>query len=374
MIKSVAIYPHHINDEYKEKVRRTIELAALYGFNEVFTTIHLPEYSLDEQLQAYILIFNEVKAHGLKLTVDIGGRFIGEVLSNQKYLHVLKECVPDFIRLDYGFDADQVEKMYSELHPAGFVINASIYNEDEVDRIVEAFRELDSHLELRACHNYYPKEETGIDDCFALRQDSYFEKYNIPVYYCIASCENARGPLYSGLCTIECQRRLPEDLAIASLYVNHGLSAFMLADEWLNEAEFETVKNTLEVLTEELDCLQEIEVQFAKGVSEEERKIVLKEHQFRFDSSFWFLRSQTSRQMAELSEKIIPNNCTERKTGDITIDNELYKRYSGEMAVVMKPSSIDRRVNNVGRIVKRSDILKLLRFREGIRYKFVEQR
>ncbi len=374
MIKSIAVYPHHINDDYKEKVRRTIKLAASYGFNEVFTTIHLPEYSLDEQLQSYSLIFDEVKAYGLKLTVDIGGGFIGEVLSNQKYLHVLQEYGPDFIRLDYGFDTDQVETMYSELHPAGFVINASIYSEDEVDRIVEAFRVLDSQLELRACHNYYPKEETGIDDCFALRQDSYFEKYNIPVYYCIASCENARGPLYSGLCTIEDHRKLPADLAIASLYVNHGLSAFMLADEWLNEAEFETVQKTLEVLTEELDYPQEIEVQFAKGVSEEEKKIVLKEHQFRFDSSFWFLRSQTSRQMAEFSEKIIPNNCTKRKTGDITIDNERYKRYSGEMVVVMKPSSEDRRVNNVGRISKRSDILKLLRFREGVRYKFIEQR
>ena len=76
--------------------------------------------------------------------------------------------------------------------------------------------------------------------------------------------------------------------------------------------------------------------------------------------------------MAEFASVIKQNNTLERKAGDITIDNEFYKRYSGELQVVTQDSLADERVNVVAKLADKKDLIKLLRFREGITYHFNE--
>lgn len=153
MIKTIAIYPHPVNEEYKEKVQRKIELASIYGFDEVFTTIHLPEISLEEQLEAFELISKLAKEVNLEITVDIGGTFFDDILENEEILNKLKNIDFDFIRLDYGSDINKTRKLYSLLSFRGIVINASIYNEEETIKEIELLKAIDEKIEIRACHN-----------------------------------------------------------------------------------------------------------------------------------------------------------------------------------------------------------------------------
>ena len=372
MIKCVAIYPHEITPEYTEQVKESIELAVKYGFNEIFTTVHLPEYSLNTQLETLYIISNYAKKHNLEVTVDIGGHFIDEVLRDDQILNKFKQIKFDFVRLDYGYDINQAESLYNELDFKGFVINASIYNEKEIDSIVKSLKKINKDVEIRACHNYYVRNESGLDSTFALKQDSYLSKYNIPIYYCVPTHSNPRGPLHEGLCTVEAHRNklIPEILT--DLYLNYNLSAFMMADEWLSEKEYIQVQKTLDYLTMPLKPVEKIKICFMESVTKQEREIVLKKHKFRCDSSFSYLRSQSSRQMAEFADSIKKNITTNRKAGYITVDNELYKRYSGEMQVVLSDSIVDERVNVVARIIDTYDLIKLARFREGIEYIFEE--
>ena len=76
MIKCVAIYPNHITDEYIGRVKKAVRLAHKYHMNEIFTTIHLPEYTLEEQLETFLLIAKEAKKYDLEVTVDIGGAIL----------------------------------------------------------------------------------------------------------------------------------------------------------------------------------------------------------------------------------------------------------------------------------------------------------
>ena len=372
MIKCFAIYPHHISEEYIKKVKKTIDLAVKYKFNEVFTSIHLPEYSLEEQLESFKIIGSYAKLNNLEVTVDIGGHFIDEVLSDEEALFILKNIPFDFVRLDYGYSIEQCKSLYDKLNFKGFVINASIYNEQEVDNQVKNLKEIDNNIKIRACHNYYVRQESGLEETFAIKQDSYFTKYDIPIYYCVPTYSNPRGPLCDGLCTIERHRHKTIADIITDLYINYGLKAFMMADEWLSEDEFKQVEEILDKLTSPLNKIEDIEVKFMNNVSEEEKNIVLKKHEFRYDSSSYFLRSQSSRQMAEFAHKIKKNRLEKRVVGSITIDNELYKRYSGELQVVIKECNGDEKVNVVAKVCNRDDIVKLLRFREGIIYNFVE--
>ena len=375
MIKSFSMYPHEINDEYIKKIDTTLELAYRYGFDEVFTSIHLPEYSLLQQLECLNIIAARAEKYHFYITVDIGGHYIPEVLGNEKYLSMLKSADVDFIRLDYGFDKNQVGELYKKINNRGFVVNASIYRKDEVSEVINNLKSLDEKLEIRACHNFYVRNETGIDETTAIRQDSYFKEYDMPVCYCIPSYSNPRGPLFEGLCTLEKHRHKTISEVLTDLVINYDVQYVMMADEWLSEDEFREFEETYEELSRPLNDEEEIHVKLDETVSRQEKNIVLnKAHVFRYDSPYDFLRSQSSRQMAELASVIRPGNTGKRAKGAITIDNERYRRYSGELQVVMTETESDDRVNVVGVVSNNRDLLKLRRFREGIRYRFIEDK
>jgi len=373
MRRCVAIYPQQLNEEYVSRVKKTIELAARYGFREVFTTLHLPEYRLDMQLDCLAITAKQAKEKGLEVTVDIGGPFIAQILNDKKNLLRMKDIAFDFLRLDYGYSLAQVGSLYKELSFDGFVINASIYDEEEIDRQIEAFRRLDPKIRLRACHNFYPRAESGLEEGFAIRQDSYFKKHDIPICYSVPSYSDPRGPLHQGLCTIEKHRYAPLREIICDLCLNYQAEAILMADEWLSEEEFREVYTTLVVLNEHLDKTVKIKVVFEEGVSQKEKDIVLGKHCFRYDSSSAILRSKSSRQMAEYASEIEVNNTIRRDAGAITIDNRLYKRYSGELQVVLKNKEADERVNVAARIKDPDDLIRLRRFKEGTDYLFAEE-
>lgn len=372
MIKCVAIYPDHITEEYKEKVKTAVKRAKDHHFDEIFTSIHLPEYSLEEQLECFRLITEEAKSFGLEVTADIGGAYISDILKNPRLLAGVRELPPDFIRLDYGYEKDQVKALYEQLPLRGFVINASIYSEKEVDENMAFFHSLGNEIEIRACHNFYIREESGIDGAYALQQDSYLKKYQIPIYYCVPSYSSPRGPLNLGLCTLEKHRNQRISHVLSDLYLNYHLTAFMMADEWLTEEEYREAEETLRLLTEPLENEIEIDVRFLENVSEEERKVVLGRHQFRNDSPDQFLRSKSSREMAEFGCLIDENHTEIREEGAITIDNKQNKRYSGELQVVTEKAERKDSVNVAAKLAYPEDLIKLMRFREGIVYHFRE--
>lgn len=372
MIKCTAIYPNYITKDYVRKVKEAVQLAHQYHFQEIFTTIHLPEFTLDEQLAAFRLIAGEARRRGLEVTVDIGGAYIEQFLNDEDKLHSFKETRPDFVRLDYGYRKEQVKALYEILNIRGFVVNASIYQKEELDEIIAFFRSMDEKMEIRACHNFYIREGSGIDSVYALKQDSYLKEYLIPIYYCIPSYSHPREPLRLGSCTLEKHRYQSIRVVLADLYLNHSLNAFMMADEWMCKQEYEEAEETLTVLESRLQKEETINVIFFDHVSEEEKKIVLKDHVFRKDSPDQFLRSQSSRQMAEFACPIEKNHTEIRNEGSITIDNKYNKRYSGELQVVTRKAPADEKVNVVARLAHSKDLLKLLRFREGIIYRFQE--
>ena len=53
----------------------------------------------------------------------------------------------------------------------------------------------------------------------------------------------------------------------------------------------------------------------------------------------------------------MPHNCKERLRGTITIDNELYGRYSGEIQMIRSDLKADSRVNVIGRIPENAWLL-----------------
>ncbi len=49
--------------------------------------------------------------------------------------------------------------------------------------------------------------------------------------------------------------------------------------------------------------------------------------------------------LKKVDEHIVPNNTITREVGAITMDNDAYLRYAGEVQIVRSPLSADNRVN-----------------------------
>lgn len=356
MYKSIAIFPQDNTKEYIQKCEDYISLAKQYGFNEIFTTLHLPEISFEKQLDTLLEVCELAKKFDMEVTSDIGGNYIKQLLINEELLNKLKKTKLDFLRLDYGYNHEDIKSLANKLPLKGFVINASIYNEIESKIEVEFIRSL--NLEVRACHNYYPRIETGIDEELVLKQKQIFNSLNVPIYYCVANLNNPRGPIYKGLPSLEKHRYAPIDNVLLELIEKYEADGIMYADQFYEKEDF--------------ILLQEIENKIinikVKLINNKYNNKVLIDHHFRYDSNEYILRSQTSRQMAEFAEVVEKENQIVRKRGSITIDNKDYGRYSSEIQIVLKDLPQDERVNVIGNI-EEIELEKFAYYRKGYLYR-----
>lgn len=366
MHQCISVYPCSITEQTIAQLNQYLQLAQQYGVHEVFTSIHLPEYSMEDQLS--FLELTAKAAHHLKmeLTADIGGPFIRKALEDKETLDRLKNVHLDYLRLDYGYSQDQLRNLYHHLHLKGFVINASMVSETQLQQHMNFFKSLDENIFIRACHNFYVREESGLDKEFALAQTKLFKKYNVPVYFCVPSYTHPRGPLHLGLPTLEHHRFQEIDYILMDVMTTYQAQGILYSDEWMSENLFKIIHQTIEKRA------IQIPVVLNENLTEIEKRIILKKHIFRYDSNTSFLRSRSSREMAEFAYKINPKNCVIRKAGFITIDNEHYLRYSGELQVVLKDAKEDHRVNVAAKLKRQSDLMKFSFFREGFIYEFIE--
>lgn len=359
MKKAISIYP---NDEenYLTKCEEYIKLANKYNFTSVFTSLHLPEIDISSQVLFLYDLSKLVKKYDMELIADIGGKSIKEIIKKDDLLNKLKDV--DVFRLDYGYDHEDIKYLHDTLNNHGFMINASIYNFEESKREVEFLRSLNT--EVIACHNFYPRVESGIDEDFALKQKLIFDSLNVPIYYWIPSHINPRGPIYDGLPTLEIHRYLSIKPITQDLVNRFNADGVMTSDNFYSEEELKTISDNCSPLENPI----EIKV---NTINDKYDDIIFKTHEFRYDSSSSFLRSKSSRTMAEFASIIEPENCIERKAGVITIDNKKNERYSGELQVVLVNHKDDEKVNVVG-YINDEDLYKLKFFINGYKYKFIK--
>lgn len=363
---SVSIYP---STEWEKSINNWegyLDTAKNYGFKEVFTSMHLPELTLNCQLECLLQLAKVAEERQMKLTADIGGGIISSLLEKETLCKQVAKLGLSFLRLDYGYDLKQLHSIVEKLNIHGFVLNASILSGEEVERTVEYLRSIPGVIEIRACHNFYPRRETGITMEFMQSQYRYFQRYSIPVYACIPSLTNPRGPLYEGLPTVERHRYQSAGKVAMELFNSQCCDGLLISDEYISEDEFKQIKDVI--------CYEPISLKISvdEEITDIEKEVLLGGiHHIRYDSNNLVLRSQSSRQMAEFACKIPKRKAQKRFPLYITIDNESYGRYSGELQIVLAELPEDDRVNVVGYIDK-DESWKLQYYKHGYAYRFIQ--
>jgi hypothetical protein len=316
----------YLNDPKAEQ--RLIE-ASKKGVKRAFTSLHIPEETGDLASKAKKLL-EVARDYGIDVYADVSKKtpkHLGiQSLEDLSLLGVVG------LRLDDFFDDETILNLSKQFRLA---INASIILEKDLISLLAKGIDADR---LIAWHNFYPRCETGLDELFFQNQTALFNRYNIPVYAYVPGRGEKRGPMFEGLPTLERHRHMDPFVAAVELY------RWDIADVYVGDPD--PGEGLLEQLVKyDEDKMIPIRIQSSQ----------LQEGEYcpRPDFARDVLRLMDTRS----KEAVVPDNTVKRTFGTITMDNDFYGRYRGEVQITLRDLPADERVNVIGQVISEDRLL-----------------
>lgn len=314
-----------------ENTLKYLELAHLHNVEMVFSSAHINE--ADRSIDELNIIIEKCYEYNMKFVIDVSKTaFINLGLSDKVYAY----------RLDYGFTDEEIVEL-SNSNKFYIELNASTLSEEKLCKLIEKGLNVEH---VRASFNYYPKLYTAHDICDANDIIKMFNKYGINVGAFLPSFYGKRPPMYEGLPSIESHRNQDLDISIEELKAI-GVEEVFFGDSYASCEEIKTLENhskndvTLCAYLNNDNSEKDTIIDILSNASS-----------IRPDVNSYLLRISSKR-----GSSFIPfNNNKNRNKFDLTIDNSLYGRYSGEVNIVLKDLPCDERVNIIGK-VKCSDVI-----------------
>lgn len=322
-----------------------LEMAHRHGINTVFTSLHIPEANGKVYLEAKEIL-RKAKELDMQVIADISKGFMDKI--NLKAYNIYA------LRLDFGFTIEEIAA-FTTSYPFKIQINGSTIDKNYLQELAKAGALMEK---MEVGHNYYPRRDTGIAYDLFVERNQTFKEYGLKIMAFIPSRGGKRGPIYEGLPTLECHRDIHPIVAAQHLLAS-DIDLIVLGDAFALEKEIEDLsKIERKVYTLPLKTI---------GLREGEKQIISGIHTNRMDPGEFVIRSEEARGKKTLP--IMKKNTIERKKYSLTIDNEGYLRYEGELQIVKKDFGADDRVNVVGDVSEAA--LLIDRIRPGDAFKFL---
>jgi hypothetical protein len=339
----VSIYPGM--DSSIEEILDYMNKAYSLGIKTLFTSAHIPEVK-ENFLKDFKRVLEESSRLGFTSIVDISKNYFDE-LDMRKYKI-------DYLRLDFGFTIEETAKISKE-YDFGISVNATTLTEEEINEFIKYGGNVEK---INACHNYYPRKDTGVSEELFIEKNKFLKKFGVKTLAFVPSQYRRRGPMYEGLPTLEKHRYLNSMISAQHL-MDLGIDYVIVGDEMSSDEE---LKN-LSALKKDTILLP---IKLLSNLTEVELDLINKSHTNRMDPGEYVIRSQESRLIKR--GRIIQNNIANRRKYYLTIDNELYGRYEGELQILKKDFEADNRVNVIGDCSEGSILIDNLK--PGDKFKF----
>ncbi len=329
-----------LDDYSKEENVKYLRLAKDLGCTHVFSSAHINEAKTsEEELQS---IIDECNKLGLKLSLDVSKKIVDKY-SGLEGLFAL--------RLDYGFTDEEIIEL-SHCAPYLVELNASTLSYEHIKSLIDNGI---NTSRTRFTFNFYPKLYSGHDILDVYNKTKICNEVGIYVGAFIPSHTGFRPPMYEGLPTVESHRNMILDNAIEELKAC-GINGIYFGDAYASNEEIKTlnIHNTSDVLIKLSIYNNEYDYLYDKSF------------RIRPDLNGSILRVSSVRSNAEISAF----NTVGRKKYDVTIDNSKFKRYAGEINIVLKDLPNDDRVNVIGNIDSTDLIIDNIK--QGKIFKFIK--
>lgn len=307
-------------------------LKTLRAETNVFLSLQIGEEFSPEYCAKTQEMCNWLAAQGLRIIADVSQKTVQRFaqpdlpsLANQLHIWAL--------RIDYGFTTEEICALAARFP---IVLNASTTTQSDAKQIASAGKL------VMAMHNFYPRPETGLDAVFLLESTRALQACGLKVLGFVPGDENRRGPLHEGLPTLERHRNLPPSVAFADLALTFGLDGIFLGDPGISAAQRANIDRfcTEGVLTLPAKLDPAYAHLFGQVFTN------------RPDSPAWLVRFQESREYSCYGGAHAPQSPQKRLRGTITVDNDLYGRYAGEVQLLRQDFAADKRVNVIGKVAQ----------------------
>lgn len=356
MENGISLYPGLDNTPDENLV--LLEKAAQAGIRRVFTSLHIPETDVAALKQEIGSLLRAARRHHMEVISDVSPATC-QLLDLPEFNPVSFRMLGiTTLRLDYGFSAEEMARLTHRFPEMRFQLNASTITNRILKDLQDAGTDF-SHID--ALHNFYPRRGTGLSEPALVHANILLHRYGIRVGAFVASQGRRRSPLSDGLPTLEEHRDETAELSARHL-VALGCDSVFLADSLPTDEEIQAIGQ-----------LQGDQVTLhAHYMTKDPVQRELLTHTFtsRLDEARDAIRAQESRPLLrEMHATIHPDNTTTHPIGAITIDNEGYGRYMGELQIIRMPQPADPRTN-VAAMVDESECNLLQYITPGRKFSF----
>ena len=296
----------------------------------VFLSLHISEEFDETYCRRAEEVCRMLASHGFRVIADVSRKTMDQ-FGCRDLVELADRLGLWALRIDYGFDRDEIAAMAEKMP---IVLNASTITAEDARFIAGQGRE------VYAMHNFYPRPETGLDEDYLLETTRTLQSAGLKVLAFIPGDEWLRGPVFEGLPTLEAHRGMLPSAAFADLAIRYGLDGIFVADPGLSPVEADRIRM---FCREGVLCLP---ARLEEGYSHLYDRVLT----CRTDSPKRLIRVLESREYSCKGQTVAPDHCGTRVFGTVTIDNENYGRYTGEIQITRSDLKADSRVNVIGQI------------------------
>ncbi|NKF08709.1 DUF871 domain-containing protein [Clostridium gasigenes] len=325
-------------DNTKEENIKLLNDAHKLGYTRIFTSLHIPEANYDVLKAEVRGFFKLAKEYDMDIISDISPNTFKFLDLKNMDLKGLRDMGVKTIRIDFGYTEEEISQMSKNDYGIQIQLNASTITEEffeKLDKLSPNYNNIDS------LHNFYPRIGTGISEECMIQKNNMLNERGIKICAFVQSNNRRRSPMKDGLPTLEDHRGMEVREAANHLFAIGNGSVF-IGDSLPSEKELK-----------DLSSLKQdgVELRVDIKVEDEVCLRLLKEiYSSRPDNARDAIRASESRLILN-GDKIKPTNIVDKKYGDVTIDNEGYTRYEGELQILISDQKADKRINNVASVL-----------------------
>lgn len=338
----LSVYPDFYDFEV---IRKQMVLAKELGYTRVFTSIQLGNLGFENAVEGlnddFIKLFKLCRELGIKNHVDLNAEVFAQVGAKLDDLKPLVDLNIDVIRLDGGFVDEEIAQLTN--NPYGLIIEDNASHPDVMWDRVSLIKTKGNIANYRACHNFYPRNETGLDFDDAVMSAEIFDELEIGCGAFITSQSSPRdlNPSGQGIPTVEDHRFLPAEIAFSELRNTGVFDMILFGDGLPSEADLRAVSEAAN------KDYVELEAWLDKDLPEDQHKLLVETILWsRPDQPKLLLRAtQTRKKVA-----VPVNRCLARPRLSITLDNVLSNRYEAEVQIMLEDLNPSEVANVVGQV------------------------
>lgn len=339
-------------------IRKYLNKMSVLGVKTIFTSLHINEEKKSESISKIKEVAEISNSLEMNMMVDISTNTLKKFnFTLEEMIDFLRKLKIKNLRIDFGFNFAQIKQLSKYFN---IVLNASTINDEFCTNLIEVGMELTN---ITACHNFYPRVETGLSEKFLLEKNRYLKEKGFKIQAFIPGDETRRGPLNEGLPTLEKHRNLNPLVSYIELKEDFMVDEILIGDISMKEESLE------KILLFDNEKIVDLHVENLIELSEQIAEIFWTTHTNRLDYSEYVIRSTMPR--VNIRGNVKPENTIERNIGFITIDNEKYLRYNGEIQIALKNLKADDRVNVLGKVVD-EDIPLLKYIINDVKFRFIK--